>query len=52
MFIILTQIYNAFGPDIEQKLEEEDLGRLRKWNIEIDTWRVRWEPQLGNTNRI
>jgi hypothetical protein len=48
MFIILTQIYNAFGPDIEQKLEEEDLGRLRQWNIEIDTWRVRWEPQLGN----
>jgi hypothetical protein len=47
MFIILTQIYSAFGPDIEQKLEEEDLGRLRQWNIEIDTWRVRWEPQLG-----
>jgi hypothetical protein len=47
IFIILTQIYNAFGPDIEQRLEENDLGRLRQWNFEIDNWRVRWEPQLG-----
>lgn len=47
IFIILTQIYNVFGPEVEVKLEEDDLGRLRQWNIEIDRWRVRWEPQLG-----
>ena len=47
IFIILTQIYNSFGPEVEVKLEEVDLGRLRQWNIEIDSWRVRWEPQLG-----
>jgi hypothetical protein len=47
IFIILTQIYNAFGPEVEEKLEEIDLSRLRQWNIEIDRWRVRWEPQLG-----
>ena len=47
LFIILTQIYNAFGPDIEQQLDEQELDQLRRWNIEIDRWRVRWEPQLG-----
>ena len=50
IFIILTQIYNSFGPEVEVKLEEVDLGRLRQWNIEIDRWRVRWEPQLGMKN--
>lgn len=50
IFIILTQTYNAFGPEVDQKLEEEDLVRLRQWNIEIDRWRVRWEPQLGTVH--
>ncbi|KAH8791003.1 hypothetical protein F5882DRAFT_400851 [Hyaloscypha sp. PMI_1271] len=52
IFIILTQIYNAFGPEVEAKLEESDLGRLRQWNIEIDRWRVRWEPQLAPNTHI
>ncbi|KAN0109961.1 hypothetical protein V8E51_006348 [Hyaloscypha variabilis] len=52
IFIILTQIYNSFGPEVEVKLEEVDLGRLRQWNIEIDRWRVRWEPQLAPNPHI
>jgi hypothetical protein len=46
IFIILTEVYNAFGPDVEQVLKEEDLVRLRHFNIALDSWRVKWEPQL------
>ncbi|KAG0650353.1 Zn(2)-C6 zinc finger-containing prtT, partial [Hyphodiscus hymeniophilus] len=52
IFIILTQIYNTFGPEVEQMLDEDDLSRLRQWNIEIDRWRVKWEPQLAPNPHI
>jgi hypothetical protein len=50
IFIILTQIYNTFGPDLEKRLEEDDLSKLRQWNIEIDCWRIRWERQLSTSH--
>ena len=47
IFIILTNIYNTFGPNIEQMLDEEELNLLQQFNIELDSWRLRWESQLG-----
>ncbi|RDW59813.1 hypothetical protein BP6252_12900 [Coleophoma cylindrospora] len=47
LFIILTDIYNTFGPDIERMLSENDLGRLPQFNIALDAWRMRWEPRLA-----
>ncbi|KAH8593026.1 hypothetical protein B0O99DRAFT_628669 [Bisporella sp. PMI_857] len=47
IFIILTRVYNTFGPDIHQMVAEEDLVRLRHFNVALDTWRMKWEPQLA-----
>ncbi|KAG4428453.1 hypothetical protein IFR05_016065 [Cadophora sp. M221] len=47
VFLILTKVYNAFGPDIEQILSEQDLIRLRHFNVDLDSWRIKWEPLLA-----
>jgi hypothetical protein len=46
LFITLTEVYNTFGPDIEQALSENDLVRLQHFNLTLDDYRVKWEPQL------
>jgi hypothetical protein len=52
MFIILTEIYNAFGSDVEQTLAPENLNQLRHFNISLDTWFLKWEPQLAPSTYI
>ena len=47
VFIILTRVYNTFGPNIEQMVAEEDLIRLRHFNVALDAWRLKWEGQLA-----
>jgi hypothetical protein len=46
IFIILTQVYNAFGLDIEEMLLESDLARLREFNLALDRWGLEWHPRL------
>jgi hypothetical protein len=47
VFVILTRVYNTFGPDVENTLSEDDLLRLRHFNIDLDSWRVKWQPLLA-----
>lgn len=47
LFIILTKMYNTFGPDIDHMLEENDLLLVGRFNMDLDNWRMRWESQLG-----
>lgn len=47
IFSILTEMYFSFGPDIDLQLTEEDLHRIRHFNLRLDTWRVHWEKQLA-----
>jgi hypothetical protein len=47
LFLMLTNASHQFGSDIEQPLEESDIRLLRIFNIEIDTWRIKWEPKSG-----
>lgn len=46
IFIILTNIYNAFGSDTEQILSKDDLRRLQHFNLDLDSWRFKWQPLL------
>lgn len=46
VFVILTRVYNTFGPDVENTLSEDDLLRLRHFNIDLDSWRFKWQPLL------
>lgn len=45
LFRILTEAYLEYGSDQDQALSETDLGRLRKFNIDIEQWRLLWEPR-------
>lgn len=45
LFRILAEAYVEFGSDQDQALSERDLGRLRRFNIDIEQWRLLWEPR-------
>lgn len=46
IFIILTRIYNTFGPDTEQSLAEDKLSLLLQFNADLESWREMWATQL------
>lgn len=45
LFKILSEAYMEFGSDQSQPLSEPDLDKLRMFNIEIDRWRLQWQPR-------
>jgi len=47
VFIILTRVYNTFGPDIEEMILEADLMRLQHFNSALDMWRSNWIHRLA-----
>lgn len=47
IFVILSEMYNTFGPDTEQCLSDEQLIRLQHFNISLDNWRMNWEQRLA-----
>lgn len=49
LFLTLTNASRRFGSDIEQPLEEADFRLLRSFNIDIETWRMEWEPKSRST---
>lgn len=47
VFIILTDMYNTFGPDIEDHLTEDELVQVRHFNLRLDQWRSDWQQRLA-----
>ena len=47
LFLNLTNAYHQFGAHTEQPLEESAFHLLRSCNIQLDTWRMDWEPKSG-----
>ncbi|KAK1763677.1 hypothetical protein QBC33DRAFT_548927 [Phialemonium atrogriseum] len=45
LFKILTEAYLEYGSDQNQALSEQDLERLRTFNIAIEQWRLLWQPR-------
>lgn len=45
LFRILAEAYVEFGSDQDQALSERDIGRLRRFNIDVEQWRLLWEPR-------
>ena len=46
LFAVLTKAHNAFGSDIEP-LSEQDFILLRAFNVEVEQWRLLWQPRSG-----
>ncbi|KAL2009112.1 hypothetical protein VTN00DRAFT_7306 [Thermoascus crustaceus] len=49
LFIILTRIYHAFGPDVEVEVAETDLPQIHKFDADLEDWRTTWLPRLGES---
>ncbi|KAK9364890.1 hypothetical protein V1509DRAFT_634913 [Lipomyces kononenkoae] len=45
LFAILSKTYELFGSDTDQEISEESFVQLREFNVEIDRWRLHWQPQ-------
>lgn len=45
LFKILSEAYMEFGSDQSQPLSEDDLDKIRMFNISIEQWRLLWQPR-------
>ncbi|KIW82266.1 hypothetical protein Z517_05293 [Fonsecaea pedrosoi CBS 271.37] len=47
LFIVLTNAYHTFGSDSQQPLNEEDFNTLRAFCLEVEGWRMKWQPRIA-----
>lgn len=52
LFVILTKAYHAFGSDAEQPLAQEDFALMRSYNVDLEQWRMVWQPRSGKCSRF
>ncbi|EED14042.1 fungal specific transcription factor, putative [Talaromyces stipitatus ATCC 10500] len=49
LFIVLTRIYHAFGPDVDVEVLEHELPRIEEFDKDLENWRRVWRPRItGN----
>lgn len=49
LFIILTRIYHAFGPDVDVEVMEHELPRIEEFDKELENWRRLWRPRISRS---
>ena len=47
LFITLTRIYHAFGPDVDLEVPESDFPAIDKFDADFEEWRSSWLPRIG-----
>jgi hypothetical protein len=47
LFIILTRIYHAFGPDVDVEVMEHELPRIEEFDKDLENWRRLWRPRIS-----
>jgi hypothetical protein len=47
LFIVLTRIYFAFGPDVDLEVPESDFPKIDDLDAELGDWQSAWLPRLG-----
>ncbi|KAF2094996.1 hypothetical protein NA57DRAFT_9996, partial [Rhizodiscina lignyota] len=47
VFLILSKIFMAFGPDSTKELSHQDFRAIAQFNADLNTWKVTWEPRLA-----
>lgn len=50
VFIILSRIYHAFGPDRSRMIANDEFEILRRFDVDLGRWRDQWKPRLGKSN--
>ncbi|KAG5977410.1 hypothetical protein E4U55_006837, partial [Claviceps digitariae] len=46
VFIILSRIFNAFGPDRSRMIANDEFEILRRFDADLARWRDQWQPRL------
>ncbi|KAL4953360.1 hypothetical protein BDW69DRAFT_165545 [Aspergillus filifer] len=52
LFIILTRIYHAFGPDVDLEVPESEFFRIDKFDSDLGDWRSAWLPRLAGSRYV
>ncbi|KAJ5726414.1 uncharacterized protein N7483_007771 [Penicillium malachiteum] len=52
LFIILTRIYFAFGPDVDLDVPESDFPKIDQFDSDLDGWKSAWLPRLGRIKQF
>ena len=47
LFIVLTRIYFAFGPDVDLEVPESEFPKIDQYDQELGDWKSAWLPRLG-----
>ncbi|GES65463.1 fungal specific transcription factor [Aspergillus terreus] len=52
LFIILTRIYHAFGPDVDLEVPESEFATIDKFDADLGEWRSAWLPRLTGSRYV
>ncbi|KAL4922163.1 hypothetical protein BDW62DRAFT_173059 [Aspergillus aurantiobrunneus] len=52
LFIILTRIYHAFGPDVDLEVPESEFSKIDKFDADLGDWRSAWLPRLAGSRYV
>ncbi|CAG8936223.1 unnamed protein product [Penicillium salamii] len=52
LFIILTRIYFAFGPDVELEVPESDFSKIDQFDNDLGNWKSSWLPRLAGSRYV
>ncbi|KAG6031420.1 hypothetical protein E4U41_007573 [Claviceps citrina] len=47
VFIILSRVFNAFGPDRSRMIASGEFALLRRFDADLARWRDQWKPRLA-----
>ncbi|KAE8348937.1 hypothetical protein BDV28DRAFT_142357 [Aspergillus coremiiformis] len=52
LFIILTRIYHAFGPDVDLEVPESEFTTIDKFDADLEEWQSAWLPRLAGSRYV
>ncbi|KAL4930223.1 Zn(II)2Cys6 transcription factor [Aspergillus undulatus] len=52
LFIILSRIYHAFGPDVDLEVPETEFPKIDKFDTDLGDWRSAWLPRLAGSRYV
>ncbi|KAH8428974.1 uncharacterized protein LDX57_006646 [Aspergillus melleus] len=52
LFIILTRIYHAFGPDVDLEVPESEFDTIDQYDADLETWKSSWLPRLAGSRYV
>ncbi|KAJ5114653.1 hypothetical protein NUU61_000412 [Penicillium alfredii] len=52
LFIILTRIYFAFGPDVDLEVPESDFPQIDQFDALLGDWKSAWLPRLAGSRHV